>query len=131
MVRILFKAAAVCAVAAVMAASVRRENPAMAAALCAAAGCLALVPALELMREVIAFWDELADAAGMPAATLGVVVRTLGISILTRLGSDLCRETGALSAASAVELTGSAAALVNALPLMRTAFNMLKELAAL
>ncbi len=124
----LFKTAAVCAVAAVLAAAVRRENPAMAVLLGVAAGCAALLPALGLLREAAAFWDELADTSGIPAASLGVVLKTLGISILTRFASDLCKETGAVSAASAVEFTGSCAALAVALPLMRTAFRMLEEL---
>ncbi len=124
----LCKAAAVAIAAAVLAALIRKDNPAMALLVAVAAGCAVLLPAVKLLGSVGVFLEELASASGMPSAVLATVLKTLGLAVLTRFAADFCKEAGTASAASAVELLGSVSALYVSLPLMKTVFQMIKGL---
>ena len=97
---LLVKTAAVCVSAALMAGVLKKDSPAMALLIALAAGCVVI-----------------ATCAG-----------ALGIGVITRLAADLCRDAGLGTAGSAAELSGAAAALYAALPLMRGVFRMLREL---
>ena len=93
-----------------------------------AAGCVVIFSSLGAMREVADFLREVADAAGVSSTVLSVLMKTVGIAVITGLSSDLCRDAGLTTAASASQLAGSAAALYAALPLMRGVFAMIGEL---
>jgi len=121
----LLKAAAVCIPAAVFAAAMKKDSPAMALLLAAAAACVTLYLALGAVTETAAFLGELADTAGISSAALSAVMKTVGIAVVSRLAADVCRDAGMSAAASAAELAGTAAALFAALPLMRTALSMI------
>ncbi len=68
--------------------------------------------------RVIELVFELAEYAGLSENLLTPLIKALGISIITKLSSDLCRESGVVSAASYIELLGGAVAISFAIPLM-------------
>jgi len=71
------------------------------------------------------FAEILGDTAGLSPTLLAPVLKTVGIGILTRLASDICKDAGQSAIASTVELAGTVAALYIALPLMQTVFQMI------
>ncbi|MGM9521648.1 MAG: SpoIIIAC/SpoIIIAD family protein [Oscillospiraceae bacterium] len=124
----LLKAAAVLIPAAVFASAIKKDSPALALLLAIAAGCVTLFAALDAVEEVTAFLEDVADTAGMSPTVLSAVMKTVGVALLTRLASDVCRDAGMNSAASSAELAGAAAALYVSIPVMRTVFQMIKGL---
>ena len=52
----------------------------------------------------------------------------MGIALLSRTGSDLCRDAGEGAMASVLETTGAVAAIVVSLPLFRSAWELLGSL---
>lgn len=125
---LLIKTAAVCVPAALMAAVLKKDSPVMAMLIALAAGCVILFTSIGAIREVSDFMREVAEEANVSAAVLVVLLKTVGIALIARLASDLCRDAGLGAAASAAELAGTAAALYTALPVMRGVFHMIKEL---
>lgn len=73
-----------------------------------------------VLGAVIKFIYELADRAGIESELLRPLIKCVGISIVTRIGCDVCRDGGVSSAASYIELVGGAAAVLVAAPLMMT-----------
>lgn len=125
---ILIKAAAICVPAAIFAASIKKDSPAMGLTITVAACAVTLYLAIGAFSEVSGFIGELADKAGISPPVLSAVVKTVGIAIVSRFASDICKEAGLLGAASASELAGTVSALYVALPLMKTTFKMLSEI---
>ena len=124
----IIKVAAAAIAAAVCAVVVRRQAPelGLALAVCAAAVIMlycsgALSAAMELM-------DKLVEAGGLSAQVVEPVVKTAGIAIITRLAADFCRDANEGGLASAVELAGTALALVMVLPLMSAVVDLLTGL---
>jgi len=115
-------AAALCAVV------VKQRSPEL-AVLVALAACAALVgKTLPLMETVRDRMEDLAETAGVSGAVLAPVGKTVGLAIVTRLSASLCRDAGEGSVAAFVELAGSAAAVVTALPLLDMVLKLVQDL---
>ena len=117
------------AVAAALCAVVVKKNVAelgMVLALCAGAIILSCsLGALEGVKELM---DTLADTAGLSPAVLAPVVKTVGIAVLTRVSTELCRDAKEGGIAAFVETAGAAAALLVSLPLLKTVLSMVTGL---
>ena len=114
--------AALCAVV------VRQKTPELAALLILAACALLLwntLPMLETIRDVL---EELAALADLSPAILRPMIQTVGLAVVTKLASSLCRDAGEGSIASFLEVAGGASAVLVALPLLKMVFQLVQEL---
>ncbi|HJA63357.1 MAG TPA: stage III sporulation AC/AD family protein [Candidatus Intestinimonas stercoravium] len=123
----MLKLAAIAVTAALCAVVVRKSAAELAAAIALAAGAILLGSVLSALEGVRAFMDELADLAGLSPALLAPVLKTVGISILTRFAAALCRDAGEGGIAAFVETAGAVSALLVSLPLLRTVLDMVGE----
>lgn len=115
-------AAAVCAVV------VRKQAPELALTLAACAGAVILLYCSGALRAAVGLMDKLVEVGGLSAQVVEPVMKTAGIAIVTRLSADFCRDAKEGGLASAVELAGTALALVAVLPLMSAVIEMLTGL---
>lgn len=72
-----------------------------------------------VVSVVFGYISEFAENAGIGEALLKPLFRSVGISVIIKLASDICRDNGASSIASTVELIGGAIALSYSIPLMQ------------
>ncbi len=77
------------------------------------------------MSSVVAFINKLSDIAGVSPAILSPLLKTLGIAIVAKIASDVCRDAGQSSVASGVEFAGTVAAIYVALPLLSSVLDMI------
>ena len=82
----------------------------------------------EPLQEIRDFFTQLSDWGGLPVELFAPLVKTVGIALVSRTGSDLCRDAGESALASVVETAGTLCALLAALPLLRAVLDMLLEL---
>lgn len=126
---LLIKAAVLGAVGALAALLIKRSNPELSLALTLAVSLLILGLAMELFSGVREVIDLAAKAAGLSEAILMPVLKCVGIGVITKLATELCKDAGQGAVASSVELVGAAGALYIALPLIKTLLQMIGELA--
>ena len=69
-----------------------------------------------------------ADSLGAAVALMEPVVKTVALSILTRLTAEVCRASGEGGLAAFVETAGTILALGAALPLARAVTSLLAEM---
>ena len=122
------KLTAVGVTAAVLSAVLKRNTPELAMLLALCAGLWMLALAAEGLGAAVALMRELAGQAGLSEALLEPVVKTVALSILTRLTAEICRSAGEGGVAAFVETAGSALSLMAALPLVRAVAQMMGEL---
>ena len=115
-------AAALCALVS------KREAGGAALVLGLAAGAVILGQVLGAAEAVRALMDELGERAGLSPAVLDPVIKTVGIAILTRISSEVCRDAGESGIAAAVETAGAVLALWIALPLLRAVLDTVTSL---
>ena len=68
---------------------------------------------------------ELADLAQVSPQLLRPMLQTVGLALVTKLASALCKDAGEGSLAAFVEVAGSAAAVLVALPLLRMVLQLM------
>ena len=120
--------AALAVAAALCALVVKREAGGAALVLGLAAGAVILGQILGAAEAVRALMDELGERAGLSPAVLDPVIKTVGIAILTRISSEVCRDAGESGIAAAVETAGAVLALWIALPLLRAVLDTVTSL---
>ena len=122
------KLAAVGVTAVVLSAVLRKNTPELALLLALAAGLWMLALTASGLGAVVELMNELAEQAGLSEVRLEPVVKTVALSILTRLTVEICRSAGEGGVAAFVETAGAVLALLAALPLIRAVAQMMGEL---
>ncbi|MBR1842597.1 MAG: hypothetical protein IJ788_04910 [Oscillospiraceae bacterium] len=121
------RAIAVSLVAAALAVTIRRDNPAFALLIAVSAALFAMWTALEPLRELTDELFMLAEEANLQTGVITAVLKCVAIGILARFGADILRDSGMGAAASSVELLGVAAGLWSALPLLRMCLDAIRS----
>ena len=122
------KLTAVGVTAVVLSAVLKKNTPELALLLVLAAGLWMLSLVASGLGAIVALMEELAQQAGLSEALLEPVVKTVALSILTKLTVELCRSAGEGGVAAFVETAGAVLALMEALPLIQAVAQLLGEL---
>lgn len=122
------KLAAVGVTAVVLSAVLRKNTPELALLLALAAGLWMLAQAAAGLGAAVAQMRELAGQAGVSEVLLEPVLKTVALSILTKLTAEICRSAGEGGVAAFVETAGAVLALLAALPLVRAVAQLMGEL---
>lgn len=122
---VLLKVCAIALVGVLATTVLRRSVPEISVAATAALILAMVFAASGVLGVVIEFIYELAGNAGIDDELLRPLIKCVGVSIVTRLGCDVCRDSGVSSAASYIELVGGAVAVMIAAPLMLTVLRQI------
>lgn len=124
----MIKVSAVAIAGVVISLVVRKNSPEMALLLTIALALLALFFAFHVVSTITDYLQFLAGLSGFSPVILTIVLKTVGIGVLSKLVSDVCRDAGQSSVASGVEFTGAVVAVYIALPLFKTVVSMIESL---
>ena len=119
---------ALCLTGALLAVLLKRTNPDIALLLAVAVCGAALLLLAEPLGQVRDLFAQLLDWGGLPTDLFLPLVKTVGIALVSRTGSDLCRDAGEGALASVLETAGAVAAIVVSLPLFRAVWDLLESL---
>lgn len=121
------KACGIAIVAVLAGLVIKKENPSGALLLSVAAGLAVLMVFLVFIVPILRFVDEVAETADLSPAVVTPLLKTLGISVVTRLSSDACKDAKEGLLSTCVDLTGTAAALYVALPLLQAVLSLTRS----
>jgi len=122
------KIAAAAITAAVLGAILRKPAPEMALLLTLAAGIWIVWSVLDSLLAVRQALGQLQMLAQLPEELLRPVVKTVAISLVTKLTGEICRSAGEQGVAAFVELAGTVSALLVCLPLLQAVSTLLMEM---
>jgi stage III sporulation protein AD len=104
---------------------IKRHEPGLALLVALAASLVLLTGLWQVLSVLITFVKEISKKlAGLEEAVI-VLLRVLGIILITKIGSSLCKDAGENALSLQLELVGNARALIATIPL----FNGLLALA--
>ena len=109
---------------------IKKDNPAGAYLLTIGTGVLIVLTAVNFMRPIQSFLDELSGAAELSPAILSPLFKVLGIGIVTKIAAESCRDAKESAIGAYVELAGATAALYVTLPLFSAVFSLIRSFAA-
>jgi stage III sporulation protein AD len=87
-----------------------------------------LILCADFIKSVADFISYLAELAGMSDEILSPVLKTIGIGIVTKLCSQVCRDAGEGAIATLTDFAGTAAALFVSIPLMKAVIEMVTQM---
>ena len=122
------KVAALGVTAAVLGAVLRKSAPELGLLLTLAAGVWMLGTAAVGLGSAAELMKELTGLSGLSEELVEPVVKTVAISILTRVTAEVCRSAGESGTAAFVETAGTLLALLVALPLIRAVTVLMAEM---
>jgi len=124
----LLKTAAVCTVVSLMALLLKRNTPELALLLTLSAVTAVMAAAVSVYKEAAGYWEMLIDSIPVERTLLAPLMKILVISAVTRVGSDICQDSGQKTLATVMDMVGTLCALAAAAPLLERAIAILVEL---
>ena len=80
------------------------------------------------IRDVLSVFSDLFDAGGVSSVFLSVLIKIIGISLVTQLLSDMCRDSGNSAAATKLEFTGKVIITAAGLPVIKEFTSFIVQL---
>ena len=105
-----------CLLTAALTMTLQQMHPAFAGLLCAAFGVLIVSAVLPQVREYIGTIREFLDSLGLSGEYYRVMLRAMGIVLVTQIAVQVCRDMDAPSIAQRADLCGRLALLGVAVP---------------
>ena len=122
------KVAVICVVVSLTALLLQRDTPELGLLLILGAIAVVMGFALSYYQEIREMVDALLSQAGLDGALFAPILKIIAISLVARLGGDVCRDSGQKALGAVVDLVGTFCALLAAEPLLRAALSMLTQL---
>lgn len=114
--------------AAVCTTVLRRNAPEFAVVLILACGAWIVFMLVQAVGESVGTLVRLAGVAKVDAHVVEPVVKVVGLSIVTRIGVELCKSAGEGGIAALVEIAGTLLSLAAAMPLVNRVLALVTEL---
>lgn len=114
----------VAVVATVLYGLVKRYSPEYAVLVETGAIVLLLWMAYPRLCDVIDFFWAYAGSSGISSDYLKIVIKSLGIAVLTQFSADLCRDAGESALGAKVEFAGKLMIAVLAIPLAKALLEL-------
>lgn len=121
-----WKAAAMALTILVLGKSIARQDIALILGLMASVMVGLLL--MHYLEPVIEFLDQLHKIGDIQGNMLGILMKILGIGILTELTDMVCKDAGNASLGKAMQLLGTAVILWLALPIFRTLIQLIQKI---
>lgn len=120
---------AIIAISAVLLGSIiKKVTPELSLLLMLSVGVCILFLMYSGLEEILKFMRNLAEISEIDQDLLLPVVKTVGISAMTKITGELCRSAGESGVAIYVELAGTVLSLMIALPLVEMVLSMMEAM---
>ena len=118
-------AAILCAVAVFLLRHIKKEFE---VPLTIAGSLLLTVAAFGIGKPIFEYISDLMSSSPVIGEAAGVLIRVIGIAVITRISADLCREMGAANIASSLETVAKFEIILLSLPLVSTVLESVRAL---
>lgn len=115
---IVIKASAIAAVSALCILLIKKNNGEIGLAVAIAAAAVICFAAAQLFGSIMELVRYAIGQTGLSSALFMPIIKCVGIAIIVKIGSGLCKDAGQSGIASSLEMLGSAAALFTAIPII-------------
>lgn len=93
-----------------------------------AACCLVGVIAISYLEPVVDLLWELGELGEISGSTLGILMKAVGIALVSEIAGMLCSDSGSASLGKMLQMLGSAAILYLSIPIFRALLTLIQEI---
>ena len=101
------------------------EYAAMASLACV---CMILLLILTSITPVFDMFNNLSKLTGLDTQYGKILLKSLGICVISQIGTDVCKDCGQTSIASKIELAAKVAILIISLPLFTSVLSVIEKI---
>lgn len=123
-----WKATAAILLTVVLTLAVGRQEKDLSALLSMAVCCLVGIVALSYLKPVLELMEELGELGEISGGTLEILMKAVGIALVSELAGMLCSDAGSSSLGKMLQMLGSAAILFLSIPLFRSLLTLIQEI---
>lgn len=105
-----------------------KRNPDIAAVLSLGVCCMLLMTAMAFLQPVVEFMRQLGTLAGLNSGILEILMKSVALSLLSRLASMLCADAGNSALGKGIEIAAICAILWIAIPLFSGLIELVKDI---
>ncbi len=81
-----------------------------------------IMPEIKQLKTLI---SELAGSAGVQGDYLGILLKVLGLAVITEICADMCRDSGQSALGTKIEFFGTVSVLTASIPLFKAALQLI------
>ena len=89
---------------------------------------LLTIAAFGIGKPIFEYISDLMSSSPVIGEAAGVLIRVIGIAVITRISADMCREMGAANIASSLETVAKFEIILLSLPLVSTVLESVRAL---
>ncbi len=93
-----------------------------------AACCLVGVIVISYLEPVVDLLWELGELGEISGSTLGILMKAVGIALVSEIAGMLCSDSGSASLGKMLQMLGSAAILYLSIPIFRALLTLIQEI---
>lgn len=90
--------------------------------------CLVVVVALGFLEPVVELIGQLRELGNLDSEWISVLLKTVGIGLITEVATLLCSDAGNASMGKAVQILGSVTVLWISIPLMNSLLTLISQI---
>ena len=125
---VFLRVAAVCVVGAVLAVFLKIDSPELGLLLALAVCVVVMITMAGSIKEILDMLRQMMAWSGIGTEVFAPLVKIVGIALICRVGTELCRDAGQGAMASLVEMGGAFGAILMAMPLLRAVWEILRSM---
>ena len=99
---------------------IRNIKPEIAPLVIIGGAAVVIITLTDNLLEVSQSVDEMMKLAGIEKENVSILMKALGICVVTQFAADICYDNSCSSMAAAVELAGKIGAIMLAMPMIKT-----------
>lgn len=121
------QSAALVLIAVILAILLQGQNKVFATVLSLGVCAMVLIGLGRYLQPVVELLEQMQELSGLSGQTLGILLKAVGISLLSQLAELICSDTGQSALGKAISLLGSGAILWISIPLVQALLELLQE----
>ncbi|MCL2873876.1 MAG: stage III sporulation protein AD [Defluviitaleaceae bacterium] len=112
-------------ITAILAITVKKQSPDMAAIISIAGSVLIFVTILPMLSGVIGILSSIESQISIDTAYVVIVIKVIGVAYIAEFGAQICADAGETSLASKIEMSGKIIIMVLSAPIIVSMLDMI------
>ena len=125
---IFLKAAAGILIAVVLGLALAKQGKDISILLVIAVCCMVLIAAVSYLQPVIEFFDKLEDLGNLNSGMLSILLKAVGIGLLTEITALICTDAGNAAMGKALQILSAAVILCISVPMFTELIELVENI---
>lgn len=104
---------------------IKQKEPALGGLLSLGVGIYIMVCLISRLFVTVQYLDELMESLSFAKSYLVILIKAVGITLVTEFGASLCRENGFQALADSIRVFGKISILMLGIPILTTLVNII------